>query len=210
MTTNAAINAGDLVIVAFAAQGTTSGVSLTSVTDGTNTYSLVGGVSNGTSIDTELWVSPNSQAAGSGVTITAHISSATGVGAGQNVQAAAVSGMNATLTDVNDGPTLHSSIVTASTSTSTATGALKQGAELIVGQSLVSVSTASETQASGFANIVTSSAGALDKFALDYQIVNSAASVPYNPTWSLSGTISQIVIGLRGATFDMTAQSIMG
>jgi hypothetical protein len=45
--------------------------------------------------------------------------------------------------------------------------------------------------------------------ALDFTLVNATTSVSYNPTWSNSGAILQLLQGVRGATFDMNSQAIM-
>lgn len=205
LTTTADINAGDLVVVAVTLQAASGVNMVTSVTDGTNTYVRRNFANDGpATYDVELWDAKNAQHVAAGATLTANFGAIGGVLPAINLHAAAISGLSTT----NPADRIGSGQSAATTSITTTTAALSQGSEIVIGLSL-SNTVGTETQSSGFANVSTSAAGALDRLAMDYQIVSSPAAPSYAPIWSISGQIVQLLTTYRGLTFDMASQSMM-
>jgi hypothetical protein len=68
--------------------------------------------------------------------------------------------------------------------------------------------TPTETQASGFSNISLVRPLTFDPTALDYSIVSSNAAVTYNPSWSASSSLGQLVIPFVGSDFDMCSRGM--
>lgn len=205
LTTAADINAGDTVVVAVSLQAASGVGTVSSVTDGTNTYVKRNFTSDGpTTYDIEWWEAKNAQQTTAGATLTANFAAIGGALPAINLHAATISGLSTT----NPADRLGGGTGTATTSLTTTTAALSQGSEIVMGLSL-SNTVGTETQSSGFANVSTSAAGALDRLAMDYQIVSSPAVPSYAPTWSISGQIVQLLTTYRGLTFDMSSQSAM-
>jgi len=191
LTTTSNIVSGDLVIVAVSYY-TGTGASVSTVSDGTNSYSL--GVSargaSGTPAAVELWYKSNASAVGSGATITLTFTSGT---AGGNLAAARVTGINTsspldkTATDVT----------TTSTPTVT-TAALTQTNEIAFGiQGGYNQTT--YTVASGFTNIMSSNNTGQVVLGLDYKVVASTSAITYQPTSSGGGGPASM--GAAVATF---------
>lgn len=184
-TTTAAIAAGNLVVFALASN-TINTASLSSVTDGTNTYSKAVGVSTAGPSDVEIWYCANAAAVAAGATITATYNTASGNG---TYQAAACQVSGIATTSALDKTTSASSTSSPS-SLSMTTAALASANEIVFGFAMeVSTSTATYNAASGFTNFAKmGAAGTTNIFSgLDYDIVSSSSAVTYGPSWATSG-----------------------
>lgn len=183
ITTSAAITAGNLA-VAFFSFGS-GGPTVSSVSDGTNTYTLaVRQKSASGNFTDEIWYKENASAVSSGATITATLSASTTGGFGFAAYAAQVSGI-ATSSSLDK----TASSNTNSTSPSVSTGTLSQSSEIVFASSSVNAggNTCAYTEASGFTNLFKLYSQSQEDCAVAYQIVSSTSSVTYNPSWSNSG-----------------------
>ena len=175
LTTTAAIPAAAAVIVA-AGNVTGTAVTVSSISDGTNTYTKAGGGAATASTDAEIWYKTNASAVGSGATITVTFSGAL------DTNAAYVAAFYVTsLSAVDKAPAVSST-------TSISTGTLAQATELIVGTmcGFLNASSPTYNEASGFTNLASLNiaAGNHVSAGLGYQLVSSTNSVTYNPTWT--------------------------
>lgn len=187
ITTTAAINTGDLVVVAIGVVQP-SGISVSSVSDGTNTYTKAVGAFNATTfLDTEIWYKANAAAVGSGATITATLS--TGTSGSPGVMAAARAGGTST---VPLDKTNHTEYTTGSTLASGTTGTLTQAKEVVFGVAyLYNVSSQTTlTESSGFTNLLAYTQGVSPFVAFNfaYQVVNATSALNYSPTPSQAVT----------------------
>jgi hypothetical protein len=161
--TSANIVAGDTVIVATSAVGPPLR-SVTSVTDGTNTYSMVVGQQS-VDTDVEMWACQNCLAVASGATLTVNYSGTASI----DVMAARIPGLVAASVDKTAGA--------AGISATTAT--LSQTNEIAIG-TFQSFSPA--TEGTGFTSIppaILHNTFNPNYQTFGYQIVNSTAAVTY-------------------------------
>ena len=199
-TTSTNLPGGACAFVWFAGGGNSSqAFHVSSVSDGTNTYSQAYGIQNtsGANIDVELWIAPNCLAVSSGATITVSLSASPGgSGSGCNIGAFYVTGLASIPTD----KTANSLSNTATPSVTT--GTLSQANEIVFGSSFNEDATPSYTESSGFTNLFASIASAGQAAALSYQIVSSTSSVTYAPTWSATGIVSvtTIIVSFEGGS----------
>lgn len=184
LTAGANIVAGDLVVVIVSIYG--AGRTVSSITDGTNTYTKATG-SNISNFDVEIWYKENATAVTS-PTITATLSSSSSFRA---IGACRVTGAKvASSLDIAGTPAGGTS-----TSASFATGTLSQAAEIIFGAIGVDAA-ASYTGASGFTNLFAQS-GSGEWTMLDYQIVASTTTVTFAPAWGGSHQYTGMVASFK-------------
>jgi hypothetical protein len=194
ITTGANIVAGDCAVVGwYTADGVTAARSVSSVSDGTNTYTRLNNFSNGTNeYHMEIWYCANCSAVSSGGTITITHTSSGGGGSMRSAGAFTVSGIISSPADT--APT--GEYLASSTTPSVASGALAKANEIVVGMN-ASSSAGSYTEDAEFTNVntITQSGQILH---LSYNIVAATTSVTFNPTWSSAGTQVTIVGSLKG------------
>lgn len=189
-TTSAAIVAGNLAIIIIAL-GSNSTPTVSSVSDGTNSYTKAVGLNNGgNTVDCEIWYKENAAAVNSGATVTATLSAGMSGGSeGWVIQGYQASGV-ATASSLDKTATS----ATNSTTPSVSSGTLTQADEILFGASYNNNSSRTYTEASGFTNLLTP-LGAIGKsLGIGYKIVSSTASVSYAPTWDVSAGISMATI----------------
>lgn len=186
-TTTAAIAAGDLAFVVAAFNGAASPRTVTSVSDGTNSYSLAARITNGTDT-TELWYCENCAAVSSGATITITFTGTYGGSGYGTASAAKVSGA-ATSSALDKTATQ----ATSGTAPSVTTAALSQADELLIGVTYNDDSNPTFTEDASFSTIHTTGSAAGSKHSLSYRIVSSTNAPTYAPTWGTSGTLSSIL-----------------
>ena len=194
LTTTANINSGDLALVCVTSTSSTASYTLSSLSDGTNSYSKATSIYfNGTQkLRLDLWYAPNAAAVSSGATITATFSAAVSEIA---MTAWHVSGLIASPLDkVNS-----AAGATLSTTATTSTGTLSYPNEIVAGcaGSLLST-TATYTVPSGFANINQIIENTNSFNGSDYDTVLGTGSVTYNPIWSVNGDPMAIVATFEG------------
>jgi hypothetical protein len=188
--TSAAIPAGALAVIVVGCN-TTNSVTVSSVSDGTNSYTKATSVSqNGGVGETSIWYKLNASAVSSGATITVNFSGASGSPAQAGLIGAYVTGPSA-LDKTNQG-------TAASTTTSISTGTLSQSLEIIFGGNFENnAASPTYTTPSGFTNVATNVTGNNGAIALDYKKVTSTGSVTYAPSWSTGSGIGAVL-----ATFN--------
>lgn len=172
ITTTGAIVAGNLVVVAIYVIGTNPTV--TSVSDGTNSYTRANNSLSGTGTG-ELWYKENASAVGSSASLTVNFG---GTITTSTIAAAQVSG-------IASSSSYDSAAAAAATGTSTTpsatTGTLAQAEEIVFGVVTVG-STSTLTESAGFTNLYSLSNGAAVKLGLGYDIVAATTAVTYHPT----------------------------
>lgn len=191
LTTTANINAGDSVFVQIMFFNGAGVKSVSSVSDGTNSYiKLVGANdgSGGSAWGQEVWWKANATAVGSGATIT--VSWTGGNPTNTTVNAATVTGLIAAPLDQNP-----AGVFNASTNTPTVpTGALAQSVELVLGFNGSFRASNSETN-SGFTNVNHTGGANTGTQYMDYVITSTSSSVTDQPVWT----------GTAGEVFTMVA-----
>lgn len=167
VTCNAAIQAGDLVI--FALQFFNSGITVSSVSDGTNTYTraVIGTNATNAPKDSEIWYKEGAAAVTSPV-ITANFTSN---GGGVIAIAARAPGVISSA----------SLDVTANGTGSISSGTLSQANETLFGVAGGS-NGASNDSTDGWTQLDVDNLGTGQYLTLSYKLVSSTASVTYNPT----------------------------
>lgn len=195
ITTTAAILAGNLVVVAVQIPSNALRT-VSSVSDGTNTYSLAKSLNDGANYAVELWYCANAAAVNPGASLTITLSGATTGSNGYAAQAFQVNGV--ALVSPLD-VTSSQNATTASPTTTTAT--LAQSVEIAFGVSYRVVGTNTYTEASGFTNLDTTTTigGSAGRAALAYRITAATTAVTYAPTWSGSAVTLTILATFKGA-----------
>jgi hypothetical protein len=185
ITTSAAIVAGNLAIVGVAFYNGNV-VTISSVSDGTNTYSQALFVTDATTnLTSALWYKANAAAVSSGaslvITFSFIVSNSFG---GVFAAAAQVSGIAMSSPLDSAGATGTAESVS---SISVTTGTLAQASEILFGVS--NVRTTGTTITDGYTNLYNSGVNA-NEYAgiLGYKIVSSTAAVTYNPSANSSTT----------------------
>lgn len=176
LTTTANINSGDLAVVCVLANSTGPSLTISSMSDGTNTYSKATSIffGGGQFTSLNLWYKGNAAAVASGATITATYTSIiqTVVITAWNVKGLLSSPLDKTASGVG---------TTGATSATASTGTLSQANEIVAGCAGTYGSQA-YSGASGFTNI---NSRLFNYFAAsDYDLVASTTSVSYTPTWA--------------------------
>ncbi len=190
VTTLVNVVSGDLLVAQICISSSTV-LSVSSLSDGTNTYAKATGNTSGANYDCELWYKGNASAVSSGASLTATISGSLAGGApALSLQALRVSGIIAAPLDA-----VNSQVATTSTPT-VATGVLAKANEIVVGGAFNDASTA-ETPPAGFTALSTTSQSGYGT-SQDYKVVNSTGSVTYNPTWGGSGHCITLVATFKG------------
>lgn len=204
MTTSAAIPGGSLAVVAVIIEKNTS-ISVTSVSDGTNSYSLgKSALYDASSFAcVEFWYCANANAVAAGATITANFSAAMGPGSGNvPVICAAYSTGVATVSPLDK--TASAQFVATTAPSSGSSGTLTQAYEIVFGiLGLYSSGGAvTLTESAGFTQVVDQQQGATGNWRihLAYQIVNATTALNYQPTLSANSSGAQsIVATFKGA-----------
>jgi hypothetical protein len=167
ITTTNAIVSGDLVFVAIGYNNTGGGV-VSTVSDGTNTYSKAAGAKTGNG-GNEIWYKENASAVGAGASLTVTMTNST---ARLIIEAARVTGIQTS-----------ASLDKAVTGTTSAiTGVLAQASELVVG-TFGGFNVTAITESAGFTNLYSlqqSTSQVWENIA--YKIAASTGSVTYQPT----------------------------
>lgn len=187
LTTTATITTGNMIGVCIG-MNTTNTVTVSSVSDGINTYTKANQQTVSPNTDIELWYAANVVGVGSGATLTINLSGSTGASSGVSVVAAQDTGIASVPLDQIVGASSGSG-----TSLSASTGTLAQSSELVLGCSF-QVPTSTYFGASGFTNSSRVAAPSGNGTAwLDYEVVSSTSPVTYNPSWTSTGRIGAIV-----------------
>jgi hypothetical protein len=198
LTTLAAIPAGATVFV-MSSFGKNTTVSVSSISDGTNTYQLAKSAGwNATNGDNdELWYAANCAAVSLGATLTVTLSSTTAAGHSPVMCAAYCTGLIAAPLDLTN--SLKYEPGTAYSSGSS--GTLTQAKEIIIGGLGFYNAACTITEGSGFTQIVDQDEGSGARFRahLAYQIVNATTSINYQPTLSASNFGGSIIATFKGA-----------
>lgn len=198
MTTITDIPVGAQPFVAIQAVRCAGTFSVTSVSDGTNSYTLLKalGWQASSCLSVELWTT-SANAVSAGATITANFSTTVNVGSHvATIAAAYVPGALGTYPSTDKSNVAESATTTPS---SGSTGTLTQANELVIGAvgsyagSLPSLS----SEASGFTSVVTRSGG-VDLVHIGYQIVSSTSSLSYQPTLSANTAAQSMIVTLKG------------
>jgi len=204
MTTSAAIVAGNTAGFAVTLNFN-NGVSIVSVSDGTNSYAraaasgLIGSVSRA-----EIWTKDNAAAVASGATVTVTLSAAgTGGGDGFGIVGFQVSNL---LTTGSLDQAAGTGAANVSTQTAT-TAALAQANEIAIGAGWDGNSSLTYTVPSGFTNAANIPvAGGNGREVVDYKVTSTTAAVAYQSSWSASNDRLAIAV----ATFKANGSSPSG
>jgi hypothetical protein len=167
ITTTAAINSGDLVVVAIGYNNINGGA-VSTVSDGTNSYSKAVGTKNGNA-GNEVWYKENATAVPSGSAITVTMQNSTNR---LIIEAARVAGI----------VTSSSLDKTATGTTSAVSGALSQADELVIG-TFGGWNVTAITEDAAFTNrysIQQSTSQVWENLA--FKIVSATTSITYQPT----------------------------
>ena len=186
MTGGVNIVAGDLVVVSIG-HLTASGTTVTSVSDGTNTYTRATTGTDSTAQEAELWYKINASAV-TNPTITANLS---GSAANRVIGAVRVAGGLTTLDVAPAGAGF-----TASTSPTVSTGTLATStAEIVIG--FLYVATApTVTEGSGFTQIYNENANTATNH-LAFQVTTATTTVAYSPTLNVNSNSVIMVAAFR-------------
>jgi hypothetical protein len=185
ITTGTNIQAGDLVVIAIAADNGANDVS--GVSDGTNTYARAQSGLFNSVLDGELWYKCNAAAVSSGASLTVSFSvnsTATAIAASR------ISGITPTsCLDVAPSATINNA---ATTSCSIASGTLAKANEILVGYVYANGGPAI-TEGAGFNTISNVTIGG--NIALDYasQTVAATGSKTYAPTFASNKNMCMII-----------------
>ena len=195
-TTSAAIVSGDLVIIEVY-MNASNAVDVSSISDGTNSYSLAVREDNlaQTGNEVEIWYKANATAVGSGATITVDLSGSTGASSGIAIVGAQVSGV---LTSSPLDQTAGAQGTTAASLTMT-TSSLAKANEIAFGIAAI-IGPETYDGASGFNNLTSGETSAGNGEAwLDYKVVASMTGVTYAPTWATgSSRVTAAVATFKG------------
>ena len=196
-TTGTSIPAGALVVVAVQA-GFAVAQTISSITDGTNSYSAF--VTNAFDASTQLmgavWYKENAAAVSSGATITATFSGST-IAQPTIVQVAYFTGI--ALASAIDASNTSTSVNT-TTYASGSSGALAQAKETVVGFVGMYNANATITESTGFSNIGTTAQGAGSFFQsrLSYTTVGTTTALNYQPSPSTATYGKCFIATFRG------------
>ena len=180
------IVAGDLVVVSIG-HLTASGTTVTSVSDGTNTYTHATSGTDSTTQEAELWYKINAVAV-TNPTITANLS---GSAANRVIGAVRVAGGLTTLDVAPAGAGF-----TASTSPTVSTGTLATStAEIVIGFLYVATSP-TVTEGSGFTQIYNENANTATNH-LAFQVTTATTTVAYSPTLNVNSNSVIMVAAFR-------------
>lgn len=186
-TTTAAIPSGATAFVAVAFNGAGTPQTVSTVSDGTNSYVKAVGQTNGTD-DVELWYKLNASAVGSGATITITFTGTYG-SSGYGTASAAYA------TNVTGPVDKTAGQATTGTTPTISTGTLTVPRQIVIGVSYNDDSNPSFTEDSGNGwtntNLTGSAAGS--RHALSYVIVNATTSKSWAPVWGASGTLTTVL-----------------
>lgn len=185
LTASAAIQSADLVVCGI--QYDSASQSVSSISDGTNSYAKILRETAGSTATVELWYKANATAVAS-PTITATLSGAIGTPA---MQCGRVSGVQSTPLDQSNGAT------GSGTTASVATGTLAQANEIAWGY-MMGRGTFTETPPGSWTNINHGNSANPQTSALDSITVAATTAVTYNPTMSGSVTWSAIIATFKG------------
>lgn len=203
ITTTAAIAAGNLAVVVIQVPSNTL-ITVSSVSDGTNSYSLAVAKNDGANFDHEIWYKENASAVASGASITATLSGATTGGNGYGAEAFQVGGI---VTSSSLDKTATQNAVTATPSVTTA--ALSQAIEIAIGASFCDGGTRTYTEASGFTNLFNLTPGTALRVGVGYQIVASTSAITYAPTFSGANGTQTLIATFKGIV-GPTATGVSG
>lgn len=171
------IKAGDLVVIAVGNRA--GGPTVSSVSDGTNTYVKATSLATADT-DAEIWYKENASAVLS-PTITVTLSGATG-------QAWYISGCR--VAGIQRSASKDKTATSASFSVST--GALTQAVEIVFGLA-TNFASGGFAPSSGFTQLSDQQAVSNCSMSFEYQIVKTASSVTYNPSGTSSEPTAQVV-----------------
>jgi len=181
-TTNANIVAGDLVVLSIMIDDLTTAANVSTVSDGTNTYSRAVQRQDATNaVDIEIWYKSGAAAVSSGATITVTLSAAT-AGAAVGIQGFRITGIASTgaLDKTNSAQGLGG------TTPSYSTGTLAKANEIIIAATNTTSTTLTNyNPGAGFTNAISTNIGPNNfEMTLDYDIVDTTTAVTYAPTWT--------------------------
>jgi hypothetical protein len=193
LTTTQAILAGDLVVVSVSINSNSTIPTVSSMSDGTNSYSLAVRCPGANSIGLELWYCANALAVSSGAILTATWSGSNGgAGAAHSIAAARVAG----ITNASPVDKTSSGSASAVTSNSISTGTLSQPSEIVFGAYLAGGNALANSDPN-FTNINTTSQSGNDG-SLDYDTVSATTSVAYVPTFLVAAGLNSVIASFKG------------
>jgi len=193
ITTSANIDATNLVVV-FVHIPSDALITVSSVSDGTNTYAKAAAIDNGANFDSEIWYKEGATAVGSGGSITITLSGTTTGNNGYGAEAVKVTGI-ATTSALDKTATQNAS--TASPSVTTAT--LSQADEIAFGTSMQGNGLTTYTEAATFTNLFNVTPGAINRAGDGYKIVAATTAVTYAPTFSASRSTQTVLATFKAA-----------
>lgn len=194
LTTTATAPAGSTVVVGISLD-TGNGVTVASVSDGTNTYTKIDGTGLiGGKSEVSLWYSPTIAAPlASGSTITVTFGSSSGASS-CNIAAAYITGLAASPLDKFG----HVS-ASSGTSVSISTATLSQATEIAIGfgGDISGLGSTVYNGASGFENINKSSSSN-GVTALDFKVTHATTAVAFGPGWGSAIRMGAVVATFKG------------
>ncbi len=192
ITTTAAIQSGNLVVV-FVQIPSNVFRTVSSVSDGVNSYSLAVAQNDSVNFDAEIWYKENAAAVATSATLTVTFSGSTTGSNGYGCEAAQVSGIlpSGSLDKTNSNNT-----TTATPSVTTA--ALSQSNEIAFGMAFSNGGTRTYTEAVNFTNLFNLLAGAATRTGSGYQKVSTASAITYSPVFSGSSQTQTVIATFKG------------
>jgi hypothetical protein len=180
-------------LVACVAFNNAAAVTNTSVSDGTNSYTLAEQSTFGAGTFLNIWYKANAAAVGAGATLTASLS-----GGMSGTNSIALGAMRvAGLIAASPLDAINQNKASGVTTISTATGTLAQANEIIAGCAYAYSGTATAySGASGFTNVFSQAVSY--PMGMDYDKVAAPTSVTYSPTFNGNGSMYAVVATLKG------------
>lgn len=199
ITTTAAIVVGNLVVVAIQVPSNTL-ITVSSVSDGTNSYSLAVAKNDSANYDLEIWYKANAAAVSSGASLTATLSGATTGSNGYGAEAVQVAGIYP-VTPLDQIASQNSTTASPTVTTS----ALAAPNEIAIGASFQNGGTRTYTEDAGFTNLFNLAPGNTLRAGVGYKLVTSAPT--YAPTFSGSNGNQTVVATFKSSDLVASAGS---
>lgn len=192
-----AVSNGDTLIACLAFQNAGAASANTSMSDGTNSYTLVESATFGSGNFLNIWIKPNASAVNSGTALTG------GLNGAMNGTNAIMMGAWRVAGVISSSPVdaINQGKATSVNNVSIATGTLAQKNEIVGGcGETFSGSASAYSGASGFSNVLSQNAtgSALYILGMDYVVVSATTSVTYDPTFNSTGDVYAVLATMKG------------
>jgi len=174
ITTTANIVAGDLVVIAINTRNFPT-ITVSSVSDGTNTYLFLSSVTEPNGSHEEIWYKNNCLAVSSGATITITLSA---VPFAANAIASSTSGIGTTTPIVS----LTASNNSASATTLTCVAGPFDMGEILSFGATEYGATGAYTESAGFTNLNVNTSGIITTLTLGYAIASTSNAISFSPS----------------------------